>query len=226
MTMPQLYSKLAHQLPDLQQDNAQLSLLFNHPEITPALPHLPQLSQPPAAHPLPPLSLSRLSLKIISESQRQMYSREFRVPWAASSRHLTDMTEMVSATRGPIYYHPGDPHSPSHCGMMNHTCEIMTPLPLSLWRTRAVKSLKLSLTSSHYSLNCNTLHSQFGNIPRMSCPSSLTGPLDPKVMQTSQKNHWTSTHYSPNCKQLRIHSLPTLLLRYGNYYVLPFKHCR
>src|SRR5271168_1412020 len=97
-------------------------------------------------------------------------------------------------------------------------------LTLSLRTTSAVKSLKLSLTSSYYSLNCNTLPSLFRDTPRTSCPSSVTGPLDPKVMQTSQKNHLTSTHYSPNCKQLRIHSLPTLLLRYENYYVLPFKH--
>src|SRR5271168_794731 len=213
MMMPQLYSKLAHQLRDLQQHDAKLSLLLNHPEVTPALRHLPQLSQPPAAHPLPPLSLSRLSLKIISKSQRQGIQRAAGSVILAPNRYDRD------GVRGPIYYHPSDPHSPSRC-------EIMTPLPLSLRTTRAVKSLKLSLTSSHYSLNCNTLHSQFGDIPQTSCPSSLTGPLVPKVMQTSQKNHWTSTHYSPNCKQLRIHSLPTLLLRYGNYYVLPFKHRR
>src|SRR5271168_1064774 len=51
MTMPQLYSKLAHQLPDLQQDDAQLSLLFNHPEITPALPHLQSTAQPATSSP-------------------------------------------------------------------------------------------------------------------------------------------------------------------------------
>src|SRR5277367_2867870 len=232
MTMPQLYSKLAHQLPDLQQDEAQLSLLLNHPEVTLALRHLPQLSQPPAAHLLPPLSLSHLSLKIISESQRQMYARASRgpinstpTPWAASSRHLTEMTEMVSATRGPIHY-PGNPQSPSRRERMNHTSEMPIPFPLSPLTTRAVKSLKLSLTSSHYSLNCNTLPSRFSDTPQTSCPSSLTGPLDPKVMLTSQKNHLTSTHYSPNCKQLPIHSLPTLLLWYGDYYVLPFKHSR
>src|SRR5277367_789107 len=111
MTMPQLYSKLAHQLPDLQQDDAKLSLLLNHPEVTLALQHLPQLSQPSAAHPLPPLSLSHLSLKIISGSRRQMYAWASHGPWAASSRHLTEMTEMVS----PIHY-PGNPHSPSRPG--------------------------------------------------------------------------------------------------------------